>query len=139
VNPSFNHNKNLFFDGASEKPNTKDNKDQFINNYNEFYRGSTPTGNPRLDNVDQADIRRSYNMANKNRDIYRFDILSNKKNYLYSVDQERIKNKDFGKHYEKWANNPEFKKAAYVFYGVVDGIPPKLIDYKRKPATKVNE
>lgn len=139
VNPSFNHNKNLFFDGAGDKATTKDNKDQFINNYNEFYRGNTPTGNPRLDKVNQADIRRSYNMANKNRDVQRFDILSNQKNYTYSIDKNRLKNKDFGKHYENFANNPDFKKSAYVFYGVVDNIPAKLIDYKRKPATKVNE
>ena len=104
VNPAFNHHKNLFFNEGGS-PSKKDQKDQFVNNYNEFYRGSTPTGNRNLDNPDPMNIRKSYDIVNKKKDIYAYNILSNKKNYLYSVDQNRLDNANFGNHYQKWANN----------------------------------
>jgi hypothetical protein len=137
VNPAFNHHKNLFFNEGGS-PSKKDQKDQFVNNYNEFYRGSTPTGIANLDNPDPMNIRKSYDIVNKKKDIYAYNILTNKKDYLYSIDQNRLDNTNFGNHYQKWANNMDFKKAQQAFYGAENDYP-KADFTKRGPAQNISD
>lgn len=68
----------------------------------------------------------------KKKDVYHYNFLTHKPKYVYTTDEKRMEKKT--KHYDKFANDPAFKKAMGNFYAVESEFPKP--DYtKRGPVT----
>lgn len=111
ADPAFEHHKNQFF-GAND--DDIDPNKQYLNNLEKFFRGSTPNESCR---EVQREVRKNMaEMINKRKDIFVHDIFSNKPRKICSVEEGRLNAPKAGEHYEKVANDKDFKNAIKAFY-----------------------
>jgi len=113
-----------------------ENAANFVRNYNEFYRGSTPDENLRS-TIQKREINKPPAAPQaKKKDVYLYNFIVHQPKYIYTLDERRMK-KDQN-HYDKFANDPLFKKAATAFFGVEDEF--RRPDYnKRGPIESESE
>lgn len=69
-------------------------------------------------------------------DIYHYNFLTHKPRYVYTTDKRRLKKHT--NHYDKYANDFEFKKSIKAFFAVEEEFPRP--DYSRRgPAESWND
>ena len=120
-NPSLAHNSNIFY---GEQGTAADQKNQYQNNYANFFRGSTPTGSERgpanedkrFQNIGTfGDAKKTDQIMHKKKPINTYNILSNQPVHFCDIEENRVKKLN---HYDNYANNRDFKKYQRAFYGV---------------------
>lgn len=72
---------------------------------------------------------------NKMKDVYLYNFITHKPKYVYSTEEKRMNKHQ--KHYDKFANDPSFKKALSNFYAVENDFPKP--DYTKRGAITNNE
>jgi hypothetical protein len=55
-------------------------------------------------------------LGTKKQDVYLYDFFTHKPKYIYTTEASRMQKNS--KHYDKYANDPKFKKAASNFFAV---------------------
>lgn len=115
-----------------------ENPANFVRNYNEFYRGTTPDQNTRkvLEKRDGGQIKEESYKNNKLKDVYHYNFITHKPKYVYTTEEKRLQK--HVKHYDKFANDPVFKKAVGNFFAVENEFP-KPDFTKRGPVTKAEQ
>lgn len=116
---------NNFFEGKGQ-----DTSSNFVRNYNEFYRGTTPDKETRkaMEKNGGSDMDPKKALGTKKKDVYLYDFFTHKPKYVYTTEASRMKKEQ--KHYDKYANDPKFKKAVSDFYAIENDFPKP--DYSRR-------
>lgn len=131
---------NSFFEGKGQETSSN-----FVRNYNEFYRGysqisfrSTPDKETKqvMDKYGGGEIDEKKALGGSKKDVYLYDFFVHKPKYVYTTEASRLNRGQ--RHYDKFANDPKFKKAAGNFFGIENEF--QKPDYSRRgPVTREDQ